>query len=140
FTIECAVWTLASSRLPTQRRPNEISQPLQNIDTHSTPSKVPEAGEPVELSLKLRVGDKRSASCSQCCNHIAIARLFAGIVLQGPQKRRQTSRAGLDECRNENVVGAETHTQPTESGTRILIKRADFFSHISSIEDAEILG
>src|SRR5215217_6330660 len=68
---------------------------------------------------------------------IAVPGLVEPVVLQGPEQRDEFRRSRLQECRHEDVIGAETNAVAADGGARLLIQRFDIFRHVATEKHPE---
>ena len=129
----------AGAGLPGERRADQVGEPLQNVDAHGAAAEHAEAGELVEGALEGRVDDDRRAAGGERVDDVAEAGLVLAVVLQRPQQRDEAGRAGLQQRRNEDVVGAEANAEPAQRGAALLVERLDVVGDVAAVEDAEIL-
>ena len=70
---------------------------------------------------------------------LAIARLVAAIVVDGPEQRQKGRRRGLDQRRDEDVVGAEADTAAAQGRARFLVERPHVLGDLATLDQAVIL-
>ena len=125
---------------PSQRRTDEIGEPLQDIDAHRALAADAITGSAVErLGDVLIGGDRRATAGGKLLDRIESLRLRAAM-LERPELRRQHPRRGFEQRRHIDVIGAEAHAIFAQRGAGSLVEALDLLRDPLPIEHAERLG
>ena len=125
---------------PSQRRTNQISEALQDIDAHRAFAADAITRSEVEHLGNVRIGGNRRATTGgKLLDRIKSFRLRAA-VLERPELCGQHPRRGFEQRRHIDVIGAEAHPILAQRGTGDLIEALDLLRDPLPIEDAERLG
>ena len=123
------------------RRTNEVGETLQNIDAHDALAADAKAGGAIEALGDRLVGGEGGAPRGREMRHLLEPlHIVEPAVMQRPEQRRQRARRRLQQLRQIDVIGAETHAELAQRGAVVLREGLDLLGDAGAVEHAQILG
>src|SRR5205085_11154814 len=120
-------------RTPGERRPDQVREPLENVDPYRAVAADAITDDTVKRFGQLLVDRNRGATVGGETGQGIDSLEFGIRVLDGPQLRGKYPRGGLEQRRHVHVVSAEAHAVFAQRGARRLVQRLDFLGDLLAL-------
>src|SRR5262249_3311658 len=136
--LECARWLGSDrSRSPAKCWTDQIGETFQNVDSHGSFAANPISNGAVERTLHLLVNRKRSATARGEPLQFVESLDIVAPMLEHPKLRRQRARCRLEQKRDIDVIGAESHSMFAQDGPQSLIEALEIVGDLAALENSE---
>ena len=124
---------------PGQRRPDQVGEPLQDVDADGALAAHPIADGAVERLRRVLVDRDRGAAARRQPLQFVEPLVLRAVVLEHPELRREAARRGLEQRRQIEMIGAEAHAVFAQHRARRLVEAFDVLGDLLPLQHADRL-